>query len=163
MVCGTGFRSHSPSAWDYWCLIPVRFAADRQRDCEAHSRSVAGENQADPFHYIYLSHPGVDIRGAHIGLFVRYDENQGTSVFVMNLVDDGRRSKEIMQEPIKRIKKLCSLRSPPEPLLILLIYLSTAIRWYKLVLWVFDRQLIEHVSLRASKRATGTEVMADRR
>jgi hypothetical protein len=61
MVCGTGFRNMSPESWDHWCLIPVRTIVPCKAQAKEHTKSTAGSNQLDPFHYIHLSGAKADI------------------------------------------------------------------------------------------------------
>jgi hypothetical protein len=149
-VCGTGFRSQAAAGWDYWCLIPIRIVISCHIDAKEHTKSTAGSNQMDPFHYIHLSDAKVDIRGSHIGLFVRRDlgSDGKTSVIVVNFTD--QRWKNVVEEPLARIKATLKRKldgqAMIDPISVYLVYLSIALRWWNNVLLCFNKQLIMHVS-----------------
>ena len=102
----------------------------------------------DPFHYIHLSDAHVDIRGSHIGLFVRQNRRVGTTTAVVVNFLDGRWSR-IVDEPIVRVKEVIKSRGDgdavADPSFVHLIYLSSVIRWWNNVLLSFNQQLIAHV------------------
>ena len=152
-TCGTGYRNLSGTAtssasWDYWCLLPVRVQVPCRDDAQVHTKSTAGSNQMDPFHYIHLSDAHVDIRGSHIGLFVRQNRRVGTTTAVVVNFLDGRWSR-IVDEPIVRVKEAIKSRGDgdavADPSFVHLIYLSSVIRWWNNVLLSFNQQLIAHV------------------
>jgi hypothetical protein len=104
----------------------------------------------DPFHYIHLSEAeaGIDIRGSHVGLFVAHNlTTQSTTAMVVNLMD-GRLSR-LIEEPLIRSHKVISRQvqtgSTLSPRFILLVYLSSALRWWNNVLLCFNQQLVMHV------------------
>ncbi|KAH0536480.1 hypothetical protein FGG08_006661 [Glutinoglossum americanum] len=151
-TCGTGFRDLSGlgtpnSTWDHWCLLPVRVQVPCKDDARVHTKSTAGNNQMDPFHYIHLSDARVDIRGSHIGLLVRCDSSAGQTTAIIVNFQDGRWS-QIVEEPIGRIKEAIKSRGDTdakvEPFFVHLIYLSTVVRWWNNVLLSFNHQLIAH-------------------
>jgi hypothetical protein len=61
LVNGIGFRRLSPAISDYWCLLPVRFVMVCNVDAKEHTKSTAGSNHMDPFHYIHLTGAKADI------------------------------------------------------------------------------------------------------
>lgn len=148
MVCGTGFRRISPQAWDHWCLIPVRTVAPCRAQTQDHTKSTAGSNQLDPFHYIHLSGTKADIRGSYIGLFIRHSSSTGgTTIISFNLLD--HRLQNLIEEPLTRARDVIRRRSGMglviNPRFIHLIYLSSALRWWNNVLLCFNQQLVMHV------------------
>ncbi|KEZ44077.1 hypothetical protein SAPIO_CDS3828 [Scedosporium apiospermum] len=103
MVCGTGFRKLSDGVSDHWCHLPVRVVVKCLVDAKEHTKSTAGSNQMDPFHYIHISGAKADIRGSHIGLYVRRDlKAKRMSVIVVNLLDG--RFKDLIEEPLVRMR-----------------------------------------------------------
>ncbi|TAQ87716.1 hypothetical protein B7494_g3948 [Chlorociboria aeruginascens] len=145
-VCGTGFRRLSSDVWDYWCMLPVRFRIDC-RDANIHAASRAGKNQMDPVYYIHLSGVESDIRGSHVGIFVRGDSRTGNITFVVvSLLD--QRFWLVAQEPLKQITGSLTQKTPKylekSPCFVLLIYLASALRWWNSVLLCFNKQLIKH-------------------
>jgi hypothetical protein len=145
---GTGTRDFG-NIWTYWCLLPVRVPVSCTDGGASHTKSTAGSNQMDPFHYIHLSDARVDIRGSHIAMFLRYDKEQrSTMAIILNLLD-GRWSK-IAEEPVIRIKEVIKSRKDAkvkdEPPFVHLVYLSSIVRWWNNVLSFFNHQLIAHVS-----------------
>ena len=161
-TCGTGFRELSGS-WDYWCLLPVRVAVPCNDIAAGHTRSTAGSNQMDPFHYIHLFDVHFDIRGSHIAMFTRHDtRTKATKVVVISFLD-GRWS-AIAEEPVLRVREAIKSRGNAEvqvePACVHLIYLSSILRWWNNVLSYFNNQLIAHVGcpqpLRWSSRNTRT-------
>ncbi|KAI0969732.1 hypothetical protein F4678DRAFT_438028 [Xylaria arbuscula] len=147
MVCGTGFRRISLLAWDYWCLIPVRAVVPCRVQAQDHTRSTAGSNQMDPFHYVHLPDAKADVRGSFIGLFIRYDhETCHTSIICFNLLDN--RLRDLIEEPFDRAWhaiRSCSERGLAiNPRFLHAIYLSSALRWWNNVLLCFNQQLVMH-------------------
>lgn len=148
MVCGTGFRRTSPHAWDHWCLMPVRIVVPCQAHAKDHTKSTAGSNQLDPFHYIHLSGVSADIRGSYIGLFIQHNPHTGgTTILCFNLLDT--RLRDLIQEPLRRarnaIERWSGTGSAVNPRFIHVIYLSSALRWWNNVLMCFNQQLVMHV------------------
>ncbi|KPM45601.1 hypothetical protein AK830_g984 [Neonectria ditissima] len=163
-VCGTGFRRISSHSWDYWCLIPVRTLTTCHIQAKDHTKSRAGSNQMDPFHYIHLSGTKTDIRGSQIGLWVRHDDKTGgTSVVVVNLLDSRLRS--LIEEPLTRargaIKRRSGTNSPRSRWSIHLIYLSSALRWWNNVLFCFNQQLVMHEKQLQLEIATQSSAFSD--
>lgn len=150
MVCGTGFRKLSDSVSDHWCHLPVRVVVKCLVDAKEHTKSTAGSNQMDPFHYIHLSGAKADIRGSHIGLYVRRDlKAKRMSVIVVNLLDG--RFKDLIEEPLVRMRAtFVRKRGTGERMgsfWVHLIYMSSALRWWNNVLLCFNQQLVMHASL----------------
>lgn len=148
MVCGTGFRNMSPEAWDHWCLIPVRTIKSCKVQAKEHTKSTAGSNQLDPFHYIHLSGAKADIRGSYIGLFTRHAPSEGgTTVISVSLLD--HRLRDLIEEPLKRTRGAVLQASGAglavNPHFVHLIYLSSALRWWNNVLLCFNQELVMHV------------------
>ncbi|KAI0430425.1 hypothetical protein F5Y09DRAFT_307788 [Xylaria sp. FL1042] len=146
-VCGTGFRHLSPRAWDYWCMIPVRAIVPCRIQAQDHTRSTAGSNQMDPFHYVHLPGAKADIRGSSIGLFIRHDYDTGhTSIICFNLLDS--RLRNLIEEPTHRaryaIRSWSDMGLAINPRFIHAIYLSSALRWWNNVLLCFNQQLVMH-------------------
>lgn len=148
MVCGTGFRQIDSYEWDYWCVIPVRMIMPCRATAIDHTKSRAGSNQMDPFHYIHLSGAKADIRGSYIGLYTRHNfRTRETTVISINLLD--RRLRDLIEEPLNRVCEAVRRRSGGEttisPYFILVVYLSSALRWWNNVLFCFNQQLVMHV------------------
>ncbi|KAI0815976.1 hypothetical protein GGR55DRAFT_675585 [Xylaria sp. FL0064] len=139
MVCGTGFRPLFPRAWDYWCLIPVRAIVPCRIQAQDHTRSTAGSNQMDPFHYVHLPGAKADIRGSSIGLFIRHDYDTGhTTIICFNLLDS--RLRDLIEEPLHRAR---------------------ALRWWNKVLLCFNQQLVMHEKQLQQEIATETSAFSN--
>ncbi|KAL8335391.1 hypothetical protein RB598_009541 [Gaeumannomyces tritici] len=165
MVSGTGFRVRSADVWDYWCVLPVRVFMGCSRQAQDHTRSTAGSNQMDPFHYIHLSGVKADIRGSHIGLFVQHNtKTKSTSALVINLLD-GRLSHAI-EEPLARVRdaiiQQASSCRGANPRFVLFIYLSSSLRWWDNVLSCFNQQLVMHEKQLQSEIGYHTPAFSDR-
>lgn len=152
-TCGTGFRNHwisstTGAAWEHWCLLPVRMPVYCRDGDQDHAKSTAGSNQMDPFHYIHLSDAHADVRGSHIGLFVRHDSAAGAVTAICFNFLDGRWP-DLVDEPLNRIREVITLRrgsnEPIEPTFVHLIFLSSIVRWWNDVLLAINQQLIAHV------------------
>ena len=138
--------------------MPVRVSVFFNDTDEHHARSTAGSNQMDPFNYIHLADARVDVRGSHIGLFVRHDANtRAVTVICFNFLDG--RWPELVDEPLNRIREDILRRGVEaagetgdananenvEPSFIYHIFLSSIIRWWNIVLQGINQQLIAHV------------------
>lgn len=164
LVCGTGFRRSIPDSWDHWCLIPVRVVTSCRVQASDHTKSRAGSNQMDPFHYIHLSGAQVDIRGSHIGLFIQHNTStRGITVIAVNLLDS--RLRDLIEEPLVRIKEAIKQRSSMGLVIssrfIHLIYLSSALRWWNNVLLCFNQQLVMHEKQLQKEIAAQTSAFSD--
>ncbi|KAK1999885.1 hypothetical protein LX36DRAFT_459217 [Colletotrichum falcatum] len=163
MVCGTGFRDISPGGWDHWCLIPVRTIAPCKVQAKEHTKSTAGSNQLDPFHYIHLSGAKADIRGSYIGLFTRHAPGEGgTTVISVSLLD--HRLRDLIEEPLKRTRETVRHKAGAglaiNPHFVHLIYLSSALRWWNNVLLCFNQELVLHEKQLQKETAADTSAFS---
>ncbi|KAF6828946.1 hypothetical protein CMUS01_08378 [Colletotrichum musicola] len=163
MVCGTGFRQVSPRAWDHWCLIPVRTIAPCKVQAKEHTKSTAGSNQLDPFHYIHLSGAKADIRGSYIGLFTQHAPGRGgTTVVSFSLLDP--RLRDLIEEPLNRVRAAVRRASGTgvaiNPHFVHLVYLSSALRWWNNVLLCFNQELVMHEKQLQNETAADTSAFS---
>ena len=111
--------------------------------------STAGSNQMNPFHYLHLKEPQVDIRGSQIALYARFSVKKKSSVVLAVSLLDGR-WKRTVEQPQARIAE--SLNMPDSrsrlilenPFFVFIIHLTTALEWWINALHSFDEQLIDH-------------------
>lgn len=154
LPCGRGsrlFRSSEGSEMiDCWYILPVRVQVRCTDTQGSHALSAAGSNQMDPFHYLHLSDEGLDIRGSHIGIYVKHDLTMGRNTVLSISFQDGRWSR-IVEEPPNRIKEAMEdsqgHQCSDDPLFVHLIYFTSALRWWNNVLDSFNNQLIAHVRI----------------
>ncbi|KAF6817729.1 hypothetical protein CPLU01_13504 [Colletotrichum plurivorum] len=163
MVCGTGFRQVSPQAWDHWCLIPVRTVTPCKVQAKEHTKSTAGSNQLDPFHYIHLSGAKADIRGSYIGLFTQHAPGRGgTTVVLFSLLDP--RLRDLIEEPLNRVRAAVRRASGTgvdiNPHFVHLVYLSSALRWWNNVLLCFNQELVMHEKQLQNETAADTSAFS---
>ena len=134
---------------DLWYTLPVRMqvlCTDSQR---GHVTSTAGSNQMNPFYYLHLPDPAVDIRGSQIALCFHYTQKGlATAMLAVNFVD-GRWPKTV-QEPESRIKEILKEDShshfSTDPFFIHLVYLNSVVKlWTNALKSIYD-QLIAYVS-----------------
>ncbi|KAH6890269.1 hypothetical protein B0T10DRAFT_314938 [Thelonectria olida] len=163
MVCGAGFRRTSKQGWDHWCLIPVRMIVPCRVQAKDHTKSTAGSNQLDPFHYIHLSGAKADIRGSYIGLFTQYAPHQGgTTVACFSLLD--HRLRDIIEEPLSRVRgavrRWSGMGLTINPHFIHLVYLSSVLRWWNNVLLCFNQELVMHEKQLQKETAADTSAFS---
>jgi hypothetical protein len=140
----------------------VRIVTGCSVQASDHTKSRAGSNQMDPFHYIHLSGAGVDIRGSHIGLFIQRNlSTGGVTVLAVSLLDS--RLESFIKEPLSRIKEVVKHRAGRKlvisPRSTHLVFLSSALRWWNHVLLCFNQQLVKHVRFSLDGIFRGTFVM----
>ncbi|KAL9131757.1 MAG: hypothetical protein Q9217_000362 [Psora testacea] len=103
----------------------------------------------NPFHYLHLEQPEVDIRGSQVALYARFNPKKKSShVLAISLLDG--RWKKIVEQPQSRIDESLSTLNPrsrnvlENPFFVFIIYLTTALEWWINALHSFDEQLIAH-------------------
>lgn len=150
---GRGYRQLTHSTNDvvhhFWYFLPIRVQSRCSDQRQGHAASTAGSNQLNPFHYLHLEHPAVDIRGSQIAIYARFNPSKKSShVLAISLLDG--RWKKIVEQPQSRIHE--SLGTADErsrdvmenPFFVFVIYLTTALEWWINALHSFDEQLIAH-------------------
>lgn len=118
---------------ELWYTLPIRMQVGCTDAPQCHITSNSGSNQMNPFHYLHLPDPAVDIRRSLIALSFRYSRyGNSTCMLAVNFID-GRWPKTA-QEPELRIKEVLGdsnnvgLRN--DPFFIHLVYLFSATRWW---------------------------------
>jgi hypothetical protein len=137
--------------FDYWCIIPfrVRTTCREGNSDKIHANSIAGANQMNPFYYIHLEDVGEDIRGSHIAIYLRRCSKYSNGVALCVNFLDGR-YRNLINMPIDRLDT--SFQSPLDApnassWSVCVVYLNLILEWWSDVLYTFNNQLIEEVSL----------------
>ena len=103
----------------------------------------------NPLNYLHLSKPEIDIRGSHIGVYFRFDENNRKSSTLVINFQDGR-WRRIIEEPMMRIKESLEEKeggdAGRDPFYLQTIFVTSILRWWSNVLNSFNDQLIAYVS-----------------
>lgn len=133
-----------------WYFLPIRVQVQCTDQKQSHAASAAGSNQMNPFHYLHLQEPRVDIRGSQIALYARYNPKMKSSfVLVISLLDG--RWKKIVEQPQVRIYESLQATERVDrdiletPFFSFIIYITSALEWWINALHSFDEQLIAHV------------------
>ena len=104
----------------------------------------------NPFHYLHLQEPRVDIRGSQIALYARYNPKMKSSFVLAISLLDGR-WKQIVEQPQARIDESLQTMEREDrdiletPFFAFIIYITSALEWWINALHSFDEQLIAHV------------------
>jgi hypothetical protein len=113
-----------------------------------HATSAAGSNQMDPFNYLHLPNESLDIRGSQIGVLFQYDYSKGATTVLSVSFQDGRWSR-VVEEPRRRIKETVErfgiTECEKDPFFVHMVYMTSALRWWKNALDSFNNQLVAHV------------------
>lgn len=151
---GRGYRqlSHIEAGLThhFWYILPIRVQVRCTDQERSHAASTAGSNQMNPFHYLHLKEPQVDIRGSQIALYARYSPKMKSSFLLAVSLLDGR-WKRMVEQPQARIdESLQTLKGRDRQLLetpffAFVIYITTSLLWWINALHSFDDQLIAHV------------------
>lgn len=130
-------------------MLPVRIVVPCSPG-ESHAKSVAGQNQMDPFNYIHLSlsDRAVDVRGWEIGLFVQHMPPDKTKILCVSLLDvPGSQEIDKVIDYIKEsIRARGDQTAGSEVFFVLPDIFSTAVNWWDNVLEAVHCQLVAHVS-----------------
>ena len=150
---GRGYRKIAQPDGDIvhhlWCFLPVRFQSACTDHDQEHVASTAGSNQMNPFHYLHLKEPQVDIRGSQIALYARFSVQKNSSVVLAVSLLDGR-WKRTVEHPQARVAESLHMSNSrsrcilENPFFVFVIHLSTALEWWINALHSFDEQLIDH-------------------
>lgn len=151
---GRGYRSHqaekNSKVVDFWYMLPVRVQVECTDTKLGHTRSTAGSNQMDPFHYLHLPNEAVDIRGSQIAVYCKTDTSTMKTTLLCISFQDGRWSRSV-EEPQRRIREVLQdfehMNCAEDPFFIHLVFLTSALRWWNNALQSFNNQLIVHVCI----------------
>ena len=103
----------------------------------------------NPFHFLHLEQPEVDIRGSQIAIYARFNPKRKSSCVLAIRLLDGR-WKKIVEQPRTRVDESLWIADPlsrdvlENPFFVSVIYLTTALEWWINALHSFDEQLIAH-------------------
>ena len=133
---------------DWWFTIPTRAVISCTDLQKSHSLSSAGSDQMNPAQYLHLEACRFDIRPSKIVAYFHHDQKSRSMRVVCLDFQDGRWY-DIAEEPVSRAREVLrtsvDLKKSDHPFFMHLILLTSAIRWWKVVLDCFNRQLIEFV------------------
>lgn len=130
-------------------MLPVRVQVKCTDEIKKHADTTAGSNQMDPFNYLHLESEKLDIRGSQIAILFNYDivERRATTVSIS--LQDGRWSR-VVEEPQKRISEMLDHvgldACEADPFFVHVIFITSALKWWRNALDSFNNQLIAHVS-----------------
>jgi hypothetical protein len=131
-----------------WYMLPVRVQVDCTDTIRKHQDTTAGSNQMDPFNYLHLESEGLDIRGSQIAVLFQYDSAKRATTTVSISLQDGRWSR-VVEEPQKRISEQLEngglAHCEADPFFIHVVFVTSALRWWRNALDSFNNQLIAHV------------------
>lgn len=133
--------------FDLWFLLPVRVqvqCSDRKKN---HVSGSAGKSQMNPLNYLHLAKPEVDVRGSHIAIYYRFDQDTESSSTIVFNFQDGR-WRRVVEEPILRVKETLERASKDssrrDPFYTQAVFLTSALRWWNNALNSFNDQLITY-------------------
>lgn len=143
---GSSFRRRSKHEWDYWCVLPCRAAATYNSPTDMWR--VPFEEQMDPFSDISFEGQGTRIEAHTVALYINRDcGTRKLRVFVVNTAKQWWLYGG--QEPLAQIRNGLERKSSMDidgsPCFVLLLYISSMLRWWNIVLVMFDGELISHV------------------
>lgn len=102
----------------------------------------------DPFNYLHLENDKLDIRGSQIGVLFQYDSLKLAATTMSVSFQDGRWSR-VVEEPRRRTRETLEYfgiaECEKDPFFVHLVYLTSALRWWRNALDSFNNQLIAHV------------------
>jgi hypothetical protein len=103
----------------------------------------------NPFYYLHLPTPIVDIRGSQIALCFQYNTLERTTTMLAVNFIDGRWPK-VVEEPQNRIREVLeaspNLNLIRDPFFIHVVYLSSVLKWWTNALHTLNGQLIAYVN-----------------
>ncbi|KAI4187903.1 MAG: hypothetical protein LQ346_005414 [Caloplaca aetnensis] len=140
--------------WRQWFFLPVRVQVPCSDKDKPHKTSATGSNQMNPFHYLHLPDMDVDIRGFQLAIHVSHDTlKEATTAVCFNFMD-GRWAR-IVEEPQNRISEaLRDPRTPPDPMFVHLVWLTSITRWWNHALHSVNEQLIVYEGMLQEENMT---------
>ncbi|RYP11601.1 hypothetical protein DL766_010026 [Monosporascus sp. MC13-8B] len=165
---GSGFSSRlhlrQPEFTEFWYVLPVRVQMQCTASVQSHATTIAGSNQMDPFHYLHLEHESLDIRGSQIAVLFQNDYlGKHTTVLAISF-QDGRWSK-LVNEPRRRIQECLDVLGEDvcgeDPFFVHLVFMTSALRWWRNTLDSFNNQLIAHEKQLQEQMGSSQPVRAD--
>ena len=137
-----------PNSFDMWYMLPVRVQVECTDTIRKHQETTAGSNQMDPFNYLHLDNENLDIRGSQIAVLFQYDGVKRAATTVSISLQDGRWSR-VVEEPQNRISELLEkvglAECEADPFFVHVVFVTSALRWWRNALDSFNNQLIAHV------------------
>jgi hypothetical protein len=135
-------------SFDLWYMIPVRVQVECTDTIQKHANTNAGSNQMDPFNYLHLESEKLDIRGSQIAVLFHYDCTKRAGTTVSIRLQDGRWSR-VVEEPQTRISEMLDqvgvTECEADPFFVHVIFITSALKWWRNALDSFNNQLIAHV------------------
>ncbi|RYP24428.1 hypothetical protein DL767_008598 [Monosporascus sp. MG133] len=118
----------------------------------------------DPFHYLHLEHENLDIRGSQIAVLFQQDFLGKHTTTLAISFQDGRWSK-LVNETRRRIQECLDVLGEDvcgeDPFFVHLVFMTSALRWWRNALDSFNNQLIAYEKQLQEQMGSSQPVRAD--
>lgn len=140
--------SNGARSLNIWYILPVRVQFPCTNNTREHVSGTDGNNQMNPFNYLHLPNPEVDLRGSCIAISFDLEvESSSFTCMAFNFMHGGW--PKVVEEPQRRIaetiQRQYSVSKGGKGCFVHLVYLTSAARWWTNALHSVNEQLIAYV------------------